>query len=339
MSGADAEVVKLEQSEKIMDEDKPDVPPTTSESVQDVATKEEIIYPGTSRAEQAKEDTITPTPTPSPHRTRSKPKKGILKPPRPPVKPGLGGKLRDALGSIHPKFLDYAAPGANGQVAAAAHGIAAGPVGNIANGVIEGAGVIGGAVGGAAAAVVGTWGGKLGRFVSGATNSSLGSQATGNQGGPSIQLPWKLQTAGTSSPNQERSMNTNGSARPESALSNQLSALSVTLGSAQTPLPLDSHKPLKRASFLLPLISITYPISSTNPPWSDKILADRDEIERTKNEEVVAITAKEYWTRGKLVALYETACKGREELIRKGVVSGLNVSAGASNSNVFVTWS
>ena len=133
-------------------------------------------------------------------------------------------------------------------------------------------------------------------------------------------------------------MNTNGSARPESALSNQLSALSVSLGSAQTPLPLDSHKPLKRASFLLPLISITYPISSTNPPWSDKILADRDEIERTKNEEVVAITAKEYWTRGKLVALYETACKAREELIRKGVVSGLTVSAGASHSSLFATW-
>lgn len=322
MSGVDAETVKVEAAEAVIQEIKTDSS-ATSEAAQD-AFKGEVVNAEPSRDEQAKEDIITPMPTPSPHRTRSKPKKGILKPPRPPVKPGLSGKLRDALGSIHPKFLDYAAPGANGQVAAAAQNIAAGPVGNIANGVIEGAGVIGGAVGGAAAGLVGSWGGKLGRFVSSAANSAT-AQTASNNGGPSLQLPWKIQTTASSvvATIQDRSINNNnGTARPESALS----GLSATLGSAQTPLPLDEHKPLKRASFLLPLISITYPISSTNPPWSDKILADRDEIERTKNAEVATITAKEYWTREKLVALYEMACKSREELIRKGVVSGLNVS-------------
>jgi protein phosphatase 1 regulatory subunit 37 len=273
----------------------------------------------------AKDDVmaITPLPSLAPHRTRSKPKKGILKPPPPPVKPGFGGKLRDALGSIHPKFLDYAAPGANGQVAAAAQNIAAGPVGNIANGVIEGAGVIGGAVGGAAAAVVGTWGGKLGRFVSGNSPSSSGTAGT------SLQLPWKLQTAYGSSKAHDRNMDTNGIPRVstvESALTKPLSALSVTLGSASSPLPLDAHKPLKRASFLLPLISITYPISSTNAPWSEKILADRDEIERTKDQEVTSVTAQDYWTQARLVALYESACKGREEMIRSGIVNALNVS-------------
>lgn len=337
MSGAADGVVQVEQPAIV--EDKSQVKLST-DSASDVPAKEDVIAKsGPSRDEQSKEDTITPMPTPSPHRTRSKPKKGILKPPRPPVKPGFSGKLRDALGSIHPKFLDYAAPGGNvnGQVAAAAHGIAAGPVGNIANGVIEGAGVIGGAVGGAAAAVVGTWGGKLGRFVAGASASSSANQTTGNLGGPSLQLPWKLQTAGspsTSSGTQEKTAEPNGAARLESALAKPLSALStITLGSAQSPLPLnqnidpDTHKPLKRASFLLPLISITYPISSTNPPWSDKILADRDEIERSKNAEVASVMEKEYWTRGKLVQLYETACKGREELVRKGVVNGLNVSS------------
>jgi len=270
---------------------------------------------------------ITPMPTPAPHRTRSKPKKGILKPPPPPVKPGFSGKLRDALGSIHPKFLDYAAPGANGQVAAAAQNIAAGPVGNIANGVMEGAGVIGGAVGGAAAAVVGTWGGKLGRFVAG--NSSASSSTAGATGGTSLQLPWKLQTAVGSPKAQDRNTNNNGASAistVESALAKPLSALSVSLGSATSPLPLDAHKPLKRASFLLPLISITYPISSTNAPWSEKILADRDEIERTKDKEVTSITAQDYWTRAKLVALYESACKGREEMIRTGIVNALSVS-------------
>jgi protein phosphatase 1 regulatory subunit 37 len=283
----------------------------------------------TSSTDTTKDDgmAITPMPTLAPHRTRSKPKKGILKPPPPPVKPGFSGKLRDALGSIHPKFLDYAAPGANGQVAAAAQNIAAGPVGNIANGVIEGAGVIGGAVGGAAAAVVGTWGGKLGRLVAG--NSSASSSTAGATGGTSLQLPWKLQTASGPPKAQDRNMHNNGPSTistVESALAKPLSALSVTLGSASSPLPLDAHKPLKRASFLLPLISITYPISSSNAPWSEKILADRDEIERTKDQEVTSITAQDYWTRAKLVALYESACKGREEMIRSGIVDALSVS-------------
>lgn len=283
----------------------------------------------TSSTDTTKDDgmAITPMPTLAPHRTRSKPKKGILKPPPPPVKPGFSGKLRDALGSIHPKFLDYAAPGANGQVAAAAQNLAAGPVGNIANGVIEGAGVIGGAVGGAAAAVVGTWGGKLGRFVAGTSSGSSGT--AGATGGTSLQLPWKLQTASGTSKAQERNLHNNVPSTistVESALAKPLSALSVTLGSASSPLPLDAHKPLKRASFLLPLISITYPISSTNAPWSEKILADRDEIERTKDQEVTSITAQDYWTRAKLVALYESACKGREEMIRVGIVNALSVS-------------
>jgi protein phosphatase 1 regulatory subunit 37 len=258
---------------------------------------------------------------PSPHRKIVRPKKGILKPPRPPVKPGFSGKLRDALGSIHPKFLDYAVPGGSGQVAAAAHGIAAGPVGNIASGVMEGAGVIGGAVGGAAAAVVGSWGGRFGKFVSG--TSAQPNNATGATISP-IQLPWKFQVPSANT------KNVTTSDKPISVESSPAKPttvpLSFTLASPSAPLPLDGTKPLKKASFILPLMSITYPISATNAPWSDKVLSDRDEIERTKNEEVKMIGAKDYWTEQKLIALYESACKGREEMVRSGIREALAVS-------------
>ncbi len=37
-------------------------------------------------------------------------------------------------------------------------------------------------------------------------------------------------------------------------------------------------QPLKRAAFVLPSISITYPISSIAEPWSKKVLEDRDKV-------------------------------------------------------------
>jgi hypothetical protein len=41
----------------------------------------------------------------------------------------------------------------------------------------------------------------------------------------------------------------------------------------------DRHTlPLKRATFVLPSISITYPISSQNEPWSTKVVEDRERV-------------------------------------------------------------
>lgn len=37
-------------------------------------------------------------------------------------------------------------------------------------------------------------------------------------------------------------------------------------------------QPLKRATFLLPSMSITYPISSSGEPWSQKVLEDRERV-------------------------------------------------------------
>jgi hypothetical protein len=37
-------------------------------------------------------------------------------------------------------------------------------------------------------------------------------------------------------------------------------------------------QPLKRATFMLPSLSITYPISSQGEPWSLKVIEDRDRV-------------------------------------------------------------
>ena len=45
-------------------------------------------------------------------------------------------------------------------------------------------------------------------------------------------------------------------------------------------------QPLKRATFVLPSLSITYPISSQGEPWSLKVVEDRDRV-RQINQKVM----------------------------------------------------
>jgi hypothetical protein len=72
-------------------------------------------------------------------------------------------------------------------------------------------------------------------------------------------------------------------------------------------------------------MTITYPISSSTPAWSDKNEEDRRKIEQSKAEELKAQSGRDYWTRDKLVSLYESACKGREETVRLGVRNAILV--------------
>ncbi|WVQ71367.1 hypothetical protein IAR50_000896 [Cryptococcus sp. DSM 104548] len=82
-------------------------------------------------------------------------------------------------------------------------------------------------------------------------------------------------------------------------------------------------QPLKKATFLLPSMSVTYPISSQGEPWSLKVLEDRQKIEIAQRQLLEASTGPEYWTPQRLVALYEQACKSREERPRIGIVRAL----------------
>ena len=200
-----------------------------------------------------------------PHRQKKKqPKRGILKAPPPPVKPGFGVKLRDALGSIHPKFLDYTVPIGNGTAAAVmAESIPpsiSGPVNNLASNVLEGVGV----VGGAAAAVVGSLGGRFGKLV-----GAAGGNAESNSGGsPASNLPWKFATRiGVASPSSGANTMRTDKELPSTPTKSQDSNFNTLAGSplqasnesTSITIITDTYKPLKRASFILPAISITYP--------------------------------------------------------------------------------
>ncbi|KAJ9103242.1 hypothetical protein QFC21_002665 [Naganishia friedmannii] len=273
-----------------------------------------------------------------PHRHRRKqPKKGILKPPPPPVKPGLGGKLRDALGSIHPKFLDYAGPMGNTTAASVVEALPPSisvPVNNLASNVIEGVGV----VGGAAAAVVGSWGGRFGKLVSGAAAgaaSATQGAATGDSSHP-VSSGWKFpsrSTVATSvrAPNVQGSSSDKDLPRTPSKTTTQTAPSSAT-STLQVPhetttivIETDTYKPLKRASFILPIISITYPISSTNPPWSDKMVQDRLKVEEEATKVMRSSAGPTFWDGGKLGELYDIACQGREESARAGIKEALSV--------------
>lgn len=310
----------------------------------DNKTEDEIVTETAALSLDFEAKTDVPPPPPSdqpsirtkllPHRQQKKqPKRGILKAPPPPVKPGLGGKLRDALGSIHPKFLDYTVgPIGNGTAAAMAESIPPSisvPVNNLASNVMEGVGV----VGGAAAAVVGSWGGRFGKFVGASTGAVVAEQNNG--GSPASNLPWKFATRiGMASPS-------SGSVRTEKELPSPPtktqegssmplagSPLQVSNESTTITIITDTYKPLKRASFILPAISITYPISSTNPPWSDKVLQDRKQVEESATMMMRSSIGAEFWNGEKLVELYEIACKGREETARGGIRQALSVCGG-----------
>ncbi len=135
--------------------------------------------PATARADGAT-STITdrdgpslPSASPAPRRP-APPKRGILKPPPPPQRQGLiSARLRDALGSLNPRFLDVALGpagedgGRDAQAGVGGVGVGVGSGGGAGGGAGGGSGmgsaVLGGV--GGAAALVGTWGGRFGRLI------------------------------------------------------------------------------------------------------------------------------------------------------------------------------
>jgi protein phosphatase 1 regulatory subunit 37 len=327
-----------------IDADETSVEPVKEETESNAGPSNLEAAPMSTPAVDPSLDAETPSEQPSlrtkllPHRQKKKqPKRGILKAPPPPVKPGLGGKLRDALGSIHPKFLDYAVgPIGNGTAASVAESIPPSisvPVNNLASNVMEGVGV----VGGAAAAVVGSWGGRFGKLVgaaagtSGADNGAAGSPAPAS-------LPWRFATRITGAASSSPVANPMASSRTDKELpTTPTKSLGLTSSGPGSPLQIsnesttitiitDTYRPLKRASFILPAISITYPISSANPPWSDKVLQDRRQVEESATRMMQSSVGAGFWNGEKLVELYEIACAGREESARAGIKQALLVS-------------
>ncbi len=230
--------------------------------------------------------------------------------------------MRDALGSFNPRMFEGLSVGEGGaksrgdagQASAVGGGGAAGTTSSVLNGV-------GDAVGGAAA-IVGTWGGRFGRMIganlppSGTVGSVVSKLSDGRVGGRGAETPSSALSTSTVSPS-----------TPSTSKSiPQISTNPLTTTDSAFQV-LDSTKPLKQASFLLPSMSITYPISTSTPAWSDKNTSERIKIEQTRAEELQAQSGKGYWTREKLVLLYESACKSREEVIRLAVRNAILVSS------------
>lgn len=193
----------------------------------------------------------TSAPTPSPARRRPKPPtKGILKPPPPPAKPTLGNRLRDLASTVvsgSSKLFDADDPSSSS------------PRGGVTGSPATSPPSVSAAVGGTLNALSGRLGLGLSRFVAGTPSPSPGASPAGSPAPTRTALPET--GAGPGSPQPQ----------PQSAIVSRQQQMSERSRQKQ---------PLKRATFVLPSLSITYPISSSGEPWSIKVIEDRKRVRR-----------------------------------------------------------
>lgn len=82
---------------------------------------------------------------------------------------------------------------------------------------------------------------------------------------------------------------------------------------------------LKRASFHLPSITITYPITSSLPPYSESVTKSIEQVETSYLAKLQEEEGWEFWSSQKLLDLYEKACRARDEGIDERIWRGLKV--------------
>jgi protein phosphatase 1 regulatory subunit 37 len=193
----------------------------------------------------------TSAPTPSPARRRPKPPtKGILKPPPPPAKPTLGNRLRDLASTVvsgSSKLFDADDPSSSS------------PRGGVTGSPATSPPSVSAAVGGTLNAISGRLGLGLSRFVAGTPSPSPGASPAGSPAPSRTALPETGAGSGSPQPH------------PQSAIVARQQPMSERSRQKQ---------PLKRATFVLPSLSITYPISSSGEPWSIKVIEDRKRVRR-----------------------------------------------------------
>lgn len=88
------------------------------------------------------------------------------------------------------------------------------------------------------------------------------------------------------------------------------------------------QKSLKRAHFILPRLTIVYPISTSTPPSSTELTESRNEIDvktaaALKKEKEEGSGA---WSLGRIEEFYRECCRLRDEIPLGGVVGALRVS-------------
>lgn len=194
--------------------------------------------------------------SPAPRRPKP-PTKGILKPPPPPGKPTLSNRLRDIAGVAKSLFdpLEEPLPSPSGPSSASPSTQAGLGSGGSTNGHDS---YDGPSVSSAFSAFSGRLGAGFNRLVVAASQVPTQSQSSpgvnGNGGSPQ----------GQGSPMGIRSI----------SLPDVVSPLGLMSGTEKSK----QKQPLKRATFVLPSLSITYPISSQGEPWSLKVVEDRDRV-------------------------------------------------------------
>ena len=182
--------------------------------------------------------------SPAPRRPKP-PTKGILKPPPPPGKPTLSNRLRDIAG-VAKSLFD---PLEDSQASTSQSNGNGPPNGQSPRqGGLDEAGP---SVSSAFTAFSGRLGAGFNRLVVAAQQQAQ-SQSSPGQGTGSP----------TGSPLGIRSMSL-----PE--------VIGTPFGGSEKS---RQKQPLKRATFVLPSLSITYPISSQGEPWSLKVVEDRDRV-------------------------------------------------------------
>lgn len=247
------------------------------------------------------------------------PKKGILKPPPPPSKPTLGHRLRDMVGgavtAVGTRVAggegdeavvsgdgtgragvngngQWTAPGSTSTQQMSAHG-----QGQQANTPMPTPRVLGGQ-GGTLASLSGRLAMGIGRLVTNAQNQVQSqSQGQGQEASHGHGLARQLFSTSMPSPpppppSQDDYLS---HARGPSLPRKEAPPLPPRDGAASptpkfiTSTPTTNHRnnndskkkqPLKKVTFLLPSMSIIYPISSNGEPWSEKVLADRAKVSR-----------------------------------------------------------
>jgi protein phosphatase 1 regulatory subunit 37 len=166
------------------------------------------------------------------------PTKGILKPPPPPGKPTLSNRLRDIAGVAKSLFDPLEDPQSQS------------PQSPQTNGSRQVEAEAGPSVSSAFTAFSGRLGAGFNRLVVAAQQQAQSSPGQNGGGTPN------------GSPLGIRSMSL-----PE--------VIGTPFGGSEKS---RQKQPLKRATFVLPSLSITYPISSQGEPWSLKVVEDRDRV-------------------------------------------------------------
>lgn len=195
----------------------------------------------------------------TPAKRRPKPPtKGILKPPPPPAKPTLTNKIRDiVMGSVNVvgggarTLFEQVDPEASSSTGPTYSGRGGPTIPNGYNGSNTPGQIAGSSSAAAAAAVTAAVGGTL-NALSGRFGLGLGR---------------------FSSPVASTSSSPSSSPMPKSVSLPETGNLPMSEKSRQ-------KQPLKRATFVLPNMSITYPISSQGEPWSHKVIEDRQRVRK-----------------------------------------------------------